>query len=280
MTRGGFQLPTHSKIAAPRVRSRKGVWQAWQIWRWYDRGARVDFGATLLSLVLDWKTWILGLGSSAVTFIGTANQGWDPWAVWLAALAAGAFVAVIFLAVRLRKSSVPGASNRALSKSDNISTQDIAPIAKIDFKWTPGGVGSQYELRAIVTPHQNLKNFILLGTLAIANHYVDGGCKWIWEPAFRLLKPTDLFKGEVRAAQILFCWRIVTPVANPITIFEKKALELKDDQLLMLRVSAISDSGTVHHQEAYQIRKIGETIILDPIHRDHIAYIEGANDGL
>jgi hypothetical protein len=244
-------------------------------WRWYDRGSRVDFGATLLSLVLDWKTWILSLGSSAVTFIGTANQGWDPWAVWLAALAAGAFVAVIFIAVRLRgKSSVTGTVNSAPSK------QDTTTIAKIDFKWTPGGVGSQYEIRTIVTPNQNLKNFVLLGTPAVATHYADGTSKWMWEPAFRLLKPTDLFKGEVRAAQILFCWRIVTPVANPITIFEKKALELKDDQLLMLRVSAISDSGTAHHQEAYQIRKIGEAIILDPIHQDHIAYIKGANDGL
>jgi hypothetical protein len=355
-------------------------------WRWYDRGARVDFGATLLALVFDWKPWVFGFGSSAVTFIGTANQGWDPWAVWLAALAAGAFVALIVIAVRLRKSSEPGVaavgdektndapvadaesirlagivnglmeqalqygfkmtavqpsdqfaqlyqdvknstdpvwidndasqlrrdllqfcavvgsdergvkelqSDRAklrdygeqliaklTGKSRRVAAQATPAIAKIEFKWTPGGMERPYEIRAIATPHQNLKNFVLLGALATANHYVDGGCKWIWEPAFRLLKPTDLFKGEVRGSQILFCWRTVTPVAHPIVIFEKKTPELKDNQLLMLRVSAISDSGTVHHQEAYQVRKIGNAIILDPIHQDHIAYIEGANDGL
>jgi hypothetical protein len=160
------------------------------------------------------------------------------------------------------------------------ANQSDKEIASIQFKWTPGGAGAPYEIRAIVTPYQNLKNFVLLGALATATHYLGGTCKWVWEPSLRLLKLTDLFKGEVRSSQILFCWRTVTPVANPITIFEKKAPDLKDDQLLMLRVSAICDSGAVYLQEAYHVRRIGESIIVDPMHQDHIAYVEDANSGL
>ena len=141
-------------------------------WHWYDRGARVDFGATLLALIFDWKPWVFGFGSSAVTFIGTANQGRDPWAVWLAALAAGAFVAVIFIAVRLRKSSELKDDPGAVPGQTPIETVNSLPvtIAKIEFKWTPGGVGSQYVIRALVTPHQNLK----CGTVG----YVDTRLNW------------------------------------------------------------------------------------------------------
>jgi hypothetical protein len=76
-------------------------------WRWYDRAARLDFAVKLLELVFDWRTWLFSAGGSAVTFVGTAYQGWDPWAVWLATLVAGACVAVIYIAWRFHRLSKP-----------------------------------------------------------------------------------------------------------------------------------------------------------------------------
>src|SRR5947209_1716491 len=82
----------------PRIRGR-----AMQIWRRVkpplQTAEHVHFAELLINAVFDWRPWRLSGASAVVTFLGTAYQGWDPWAVWLAGLVAAACVAVIVVAI-------------------------------------------------------------------------------------------------------------------------------------------------------------------------------------
>lgn len=67
-------------------------------WRWYDRGARMDFAGTLLGYVFDWKAYIatiVGGGGGAATFLKAAIDGRSPLVVWVMAVAAAASLAVL-----------------------------------------------------------------------------------------------------------------------------------------------------------------------------------------
>jgi hypothetical protein len=64
----------------------------------FDWAARIDFASTLLGAIFDWRQWVSGFAVSAVTFIWAALREWDPLAVWLATLGAGAFVSIIYIA--------------------------------------------------------------------------------------------------------------------------------------------------------------------------------------
>jgi hypothetical protein len=135
-----------------------------------------------------------------------------------------------------------------------------------------------YILNAVVTASENMKNFVLIGTLARATHYVSGQ-RWEWETPVRLLKPNDLFKGEVREGQILFCWRSETS-NTPINVFNGHQIAIAAEQFIMLRVTAICDASTTYLQRAYRLRRTGDVNTIDLIHGDEIAHISGANDGL
>jgi hypothetical protein len=69
-------------------------------WLWHRFG---DFNnAVTLADLLDYKTAIIGaLGTIAMMVYGALNYGWSPQAVLLAALAAGAFVSIIFIGLRV-----------------------------------------------------------------------------------------------------------------------------------------------------------------------------------
>jgi hypothetical protein len=87
---------------------------AWdRFWRWYDWGARLEFGGNLLGLVFDWKTWLatfFGVGGGGLlTFLWAAIDGWSPLNVWLASLFAAAagttFVYFLLTIIEKRKNS-------------------------------------------------------------------------------------------------------------------------------------------------------------------------------
>ena len=68
-----------------------------RFWRWYDRGSRVDFGGTLLSLLWDWRTWLAALlPGGIVTFLWAAIKDRDPLDVWVMAVIAFAGCVIIF----------------------------------------------------------------------------------------------------------------------------------------------------------------------------------------
>ena len=90
-------------------------------WRWFDRGARVDFGGKLLGFVFDWKGWIaatLGGGGGAMTFLKAAIDGRSPLDVWVfAVVVMAALVLIVYLSISIlekykksdpRVKSVPG----------------------------------------------------------------------------------------------------------------------------------------------------------------------------
>jgi hypothetical protein len=152
------------------------------------------------------------------------------------------------------------------------------PLASLEFRFETRHAEGTYKLNAIVTATENMKNFVLIGTPAIAINS-QSGSRWGWEPPARLLKPNDLFKGEIRESQILFCWG--HDAANqPLSIFNRRPLVIEPEQLIMLRVAAICDAGTISLQRAYRIRRTGDVNTVDLIHDDDIAYISGANIGL
>jgi hypothetical protein len=86
-----------------------------RFWRWYDRGARVDFGGKLLEFIFDWKGWLAtifgGGGGGIVTFLWAAIEGRSPLDVWLMGLVAtAAGIALIYFAISIierRKRSRP-----------------------------------------------------------------------------------------------------------------------------------------------------------------------------
>jgi hypothetical protein len=69
-------------------------------WRWYDRGARLDFAGTLLGFIFDWRTWLAGiLSGGGMTFLWAAIEGWSPLQVFLMAIFASACFVVIIAGV-------------------------------------------------------------------------------------------------------------------------------------------------------------------------------------
>jgi hypothetical protein len=74
-------------------------------WKGYDWLARADFANTLFGGVFDWRGLFLSVGGSALTFLWSAIREWDPLAVWLSTIGVGAGIAIIYVALRLRKTS-------------------------------------------------------------------------------------------------------------------------------------------------------------------------------
>jgi hypothetical protein len=151
-----------------------------------------------------------------------------------------------------------------------------ADFVQIEFKWNPGSgsASDPFEINAIVTAKENLKNFALIGHFAVTVHYLSGA-KWLWEPSIRLLRLDDFFKGEVKTAPVIRCPRS----GNALTVFNERTWDLKSDGvLILLRVSAVSDSGTQYTQKAYNARQFGKQNDFQPISLDDIAYIEGAEN--
>jgi hypothetical protein len=83
-------------------------------WKWYDRASRIDFAATLINLLSDWKGWVItaiGSGGGAVTFLWAAIRGRDPLDVWvLAVVVAAALMLIVYIAItfleRLKRPAV------------------------------------------------------------------------------------------------------------------------------------------------------------------------------
>lgn len=84
---------------------------AFRILRWLWR--RISDASTLQSILdaLDYKTWLPGIiGFAAMMLFGATNYDWSPQAVILAALAAGAFISIIALAIRVLFFAAKGSS--------------------------------------------------------------------------------------------------------------------------------------------------------------------------
>jgi hypothetical protein len=157
---------------------------------------------------------------------------------------------------------------------DALTTKDAV---QIEFRWKPGGANDPFEINAVVTAKQNIKNLALIGHFAVAKHY-ETNTKWIWEPSTRLLKLDDIFKGEVKAIPIIRCPRN-DGAGDSMMIFNERTWGTKEEsQLLLFRVTAISDTGEQHVQKAYHARRIGGTNLLDPIDLTEIGYVEGAKN--
>jgi hypothetical protein len=187
------------------------------------------------------------------------------------------FVGLIWLYRQIAPIKVPTPSVAA-------ANQVVAPIApntkfaSIEFRFKADQPDSPYILNAVITANENMKNFVLISALARATHYVSGH-RWDWETPVRLLKPNDLFRGQVREVQILFCWRSETG-NTPVTVFSNTRVVMAGEQFIMLRVTATCDAGTTYLQRAYRLRRTGDVNTIDLIHSDEIAHISRANDGL
>jgi hypothetical protein len=70
-------------------------------WKGYDWLSRADFANTLAGGFFDWRTWVISLGGSAVTFLWATIQGRDPLSVWIAAVVVFAGIALICMAAGL-----------------------------------------------------------------------------------------------------------------------------------------------------------------------------------
>jgi hypothetical protein len=91
-----------------------------KFWRWYDRGARMDFGGTVLGFFFDWKGWLaaaVGSSGGAMTFLKAAMDGRDPLDVWVLAtiVAAALAVFVYFSILALERNKKPKAGEREKS---------------------------------------------------------------------------------------------------------------------------------------------------------------------
>jgi hypothetical protein len=147
-------------------------------------------------------------------------------------------------------------------------------IVQIEFRWKPGGATDPYEIYAIVTIKQNLKDFVVFGHFAVAEHYLSSTSKWLWQPSVRLFKTEDIFQGEVKSLPVIRCSR--KDDGNSMMIFNERAWSIKDSQLLLLRMTAVGSSGTQFFQRAFNSQKIGNTVLLDYVDINDIAYVEGA----
>ncbi|MEA2818964.1 MAG: hypothetical protein QOJ86_968 [Bradyrhizobium sp.] len=159
------------------------------------------------------------------------------------------------------------------SKTQTMVAPAVAPDAvQIEFRWQPGGASHPYEVNAIVTANQTLKDFALIGNFATDAHYANGTAKWIWEPSIRLLKLDDFYKGEAKGFPVINCPR----TGDSLMIFNERTVGIKEDKLILVRVTAISETGTVYLQKAYNVQRSGAAIIFNIISLDDIPDIKGA----
>jgi hypothetical protein len=87
---GAMSCPTARRkrtISPGTIVPRRRAAMSWkEFWRWYDRGSRLDFAGTLLSLIFDWKAWAIGLVGGGGTFLWAAIDGRSPLDVWVTAV--------------------------------------------------------------------------------------------------------------------------------------------------------------------------------------------------
>jgi hypothetical protein len=114
---------------------------------WYDRASRLDFAGTILSLIVDWKAWLLSLlpaGASAMTFLWAAIKGRDPLDVWVAAVVifAGLFVILYVIVILSRgilnsrhsaKRKLAGHLDDLYAEGVNFRNQVIPTIQNFDW---------------------------------------------------------------------------------------------------------------------------------------------------
>jgi hypothetical protein len=105
-------------------------------WRWFDRGARVDFAGTLLGYVFDWKGWVAGLiggGGGATTFLKAAIDGWSPLVVWVMAVvvAAALSVFVYYFLLTVEKRRSPGATDSGSTTASGGALNSIGAIPDV-----------------------------------------------------------------------------------------------------------------------------------------------------
>jgi hypothetical protein len=150
-----------------------------------------------------------------------------------------------------------------------------ADLAIIELRWKPGGANDPYEVNAIVTPSLTIKDFVLIARFATAVHYANGNSKWLWQPSVRITGPRDLFREETVQTPLIRCPRSAGG-ANEMIFFDNKTWKIEDSQLILLRLSAVCDGHTINLQKAFHQRRFGETVVLDTIPLEDIAYIEGA----
>ena len=74
-------------------------------WKWYDRGARVDFAGTLLGFIFDWKGWISGISGGlggGMTYLWAAIANRDPLDVTVLALVVAAcLILIVYFGISL-----------------------------------------------------------------------------------------------------------------------------------------------------------------------------------
>jgi hypothetical protein len=99
-------------------------------WRWFDRGARVDFAATIVSWFFDWKTYALGAVGAIVGAILPKLDNWPFTAIFLVMLVAFAVVALLYLAfcVFLDRR----AANRKIERPAAIEAPAVIPRAEVE----------------------------------------------------------------------------------------------------------------------------------------------------
>ena len=235
-----------------------------------EAAEHLHFGETILHAVFDWRSLVAGLAGSVLTVFTSAYEGRSVTDVLLAAAAGlAAFTALAAGGLVLWRT----VRNRDASQSRHVGSAKT-DLVEIEFKWKPGGANDPFEISAIVTAKQNLKDFALIGHFAITVHYLSGA-KWLWEPSIRLLRLDDFFKGEVKTVPVIRCPRS----GSALTVFNERTWGLKSDGvLILLRVTAVSDSGEQHIQKAYNARQFGAQNDLQPIHLDDLSDIEGAQN--
>jgi hypothetical protein len=105
-------------------------------WRWYDRGARADFGGTLLSFVFDWKGWIattVGGSGGAIAFLKAAIDGRSPLDVWIfALLVVAALVTIVYLSISILEKKSKTVAPQAAASAPNEFANDVPDIKIAD----------------------------------------------------------------------------------------------------------------------------------------------------
>src|ERR1700683_4062832 len=90
-------------------------------WRWFDRLHRADFAATLFGLVFDWRPYAAALVGWFVSFFSLpAISLWPPAVIWIASLACGAFISIMYigLSLALRKRDERASANSIVHEPD------------------------------------------------------------------------------------------------------------------------------------------------------------------
>jgi hypothetical protein len=101
-------------------------------WKGYDWLSRADFANTLAGGIFDYRTWLLALGGSALTFLWAAIRDWDALYVWIATIVVGAGIATIYIAVQFflaKKRSQRSAQDEApATVKSNMDSSEKSPI--------------------------------------------------------------------------------------------------------------------------------------------------------